>query len=46
MRADRWKESHPEAIREYRIEERRDAADRRQARRARRRLEAALKQTR
>ena len=41
LRADRWKEQHPEAVRTYRVEERRDAIDRRRARRARRRLLAA-----
>jgi hypothetical protein len=43
LRADRWKEQHPQAVREYRAEERRDAVDRRQVRRARRRLLAAKK---
>lgn len=38
LRADRWKEQHPEAIRTYRADERRDAIDRRQARRAQRRI--------
>ena len=38
MRADRWKEQHPEAVRTYRVEERRDAIDRRRARRAKQRL--------
>jgi transposase len=38
LRADRWKEQHPEAVRTYRVEERRDAVDRRRLRRARRRL--------
>jgi transposase len=38
---DAWKASHPEAIREYRVEERRDRADRKQARRARRRAVSA-----
>lgn len=38
LRADVWKQSHPEAIRQYRTEERRDAADRRRVRRARRRI--------
>jgi hypothetical protein len=33
-----WKLAHPEAIRAYRVDERRDAADRKQFRRARRRL--------
>jgi transposase len=37
---DVWKQSHPEAIREYRIEERRDKADRKQLHAARRRLAA------
>jgi hypothetical protein len=41
LRADRWKEQHPEAVRTYRVEERRDAVDRRRVRRARRRLLAA-----
>jgi hypothetical protein len=36
-----WKESHPEAIRHYRVEERRDAADRKRLRRARRRIQNA-----
>lgn len=39
LRADIWKQSHPECIRTYRQEERRDAADRRRLRRAGRRLE-------
>jgi transposase len=34
-----WKLRHPEAIRTYRVEERRDAADRKHVRRARRRLD-------
>lgn len=38
LRPDVWRESHPEAIRQYRVAERRDRADRKQARRARRRL--------
>ena len=33
-----WKEAHPESVREYRAEERRDRADRKRSRRARRRL--------
>lgn len=37
---DVWKRSHPEAIRQYRVEERRDKADRKQLRAARRRLAA------
>ena len=41
LRADRWKEQHPEAVRTYRVEERRDAVDRRRARRARRRMLAS-----
>jgi transposase len=39
LRPDIWKQSHPEAIREYRVEERRDRADRQRVRRASRRLE-------
>jgi len=35
---DRWKERHPEAIRQYRQEERRDKAERKQYRAAERRL--------
>jgi transposase len=38
LRADNWKQSHPEHIRTYRADERRDAADRRHYRRAQRRL--------
>ena len=41
LRADRWKEQHPEAVRTYRADERRDAVDRRRVRRATRRLHAA-----
>jgi transposase len=37
LRPDIWKESHPEAVRQYRAEERRDRADRKQRRRAHRR---------
>ena len=37
LRPDVWKESHGEAIRSYRTEERRDRADRKQLRRAQRR---------
>ena len=37
LRPDSWKESHPEAVRTYRTEERRDRADRKQLRRAQRR---------
>jgi hypothetical protein len=44
LRPDVWKESHPEAVRTYRTEERRDRADRKQFRRAqRRRLHAAAR---
>jgi hypothetical protein len=39
LRPDIWKQSHPEAVREYRAEERRDRADRKSARRAQRRIE-------
>jgi len=35
---DVWKQSHPEAIREYRVAERRDKAERKQVHAARRRL--------
>lgn len=38
MLPDVWKQSHPEAIRHYRQEERRDKADRKQLQAARRRL--------
>ena len=37
MRPDVWKQSHPEAVRVYRQEERRDRADAKRDRRARRR---------
>ena len=37
---DVWKQSHPEAIREYRVQERRDKAERKQVHAARRRLAA------
>jgi transposase len=37
LRPDVWREAHPEAIREYRLAERRDRADRKQYRRAARR---------
>lgn len=43
LRADRWKQRHPEAVRTYRVDERRDAIDRRQTRRARRRLTGSAK---
>lgn len=39
LRADVWKQSHPEAVRQYRADERRDQADRQRFRRARRRLD-------
>jgi len=38
LRPDVWRRAHPEAVREYRITERRDTSERRQFRRARRRL--------
>ena len=38
LRADVWKQSHPEAVRQYRTDERRDQADRQRFRRARRRM--------
>jgi transposase len=41
LRADIWKQSHPESVRTYRADERRDAADRRHYRRAQRRVTAA-----
>jgi transposase len=37
LRPDIWRQSHPESIRQYRVEERRDRADRKQRRRAARR---------
>ena len=37
LRPDTWRQAHPEAIREYRVTERRDRADRKQYRRAARR---------
>lgn len=37
---DVWKQSHPEAVRQYRVEERRDKAERKQLDAARRRLAA------
>ena len=40
LRADVWKLRHPDAVRAYRVEERRDAIDRRRLRHARRRLGA------
>jgi hypothetical protein len=38
LRADVWKQSHPDLVRTYRADERRDAADRRHYRRGKRRL--------
>jgi transposase len=38
LRADVWKRSHPEAVRQYRADERRDQADRQRFGRAQRRL--------
>lgn len=43
LRADIWKQRHSEAVRDYRVEERRDAIDRRNLRRARRRRLLASK---
>jgi transposase len=40
---DRWKLDHPEAVRQYRVEERRDKADRKQLEAARRRVLAGKK---
>lgn len=37
LRPDAWRQTHPEAIRQYRVSERRDRADRKQYRRASRR---------
>ena len=39
LRADRWAEAHPEAIRQYRVEEARYRADAKATRRARRKRE-------
>jgi transposase len=41
LRPDVWRAAHPEAVRHYRVEERRDKADRKQLRRATRRAQAA-----
>lgn len=41
LRPDRWAQAHPAAIRTYRQQERRDRADAKRVRRARRRLTAA-----
>jgi len=40
IRPDTWRQAHPEAIREYRVTERRDRAERKQHRRATRRRNA------
>ena len=45
MRADVWKAAHPEHVRTYRTEERRDAADRTRLRRAQRRIKDAEEAT-
>jgi hypothetical protein len=37
LRPDIWRQAHPESIRQYRVEERRDRADRKHRRRAHRR---------
>ena len=37
LRCDKWRDSHPDQIRHYRVEERRDKAERKQANRAARR---------
>ena len=42
LRPDAWRQMHPEAIREYRVTERRDRADRKQYRRATRRRTRAI----
>ncbi|MEI7702087.1 MAG: hypothetical protein WCK86_19985 [Planctomycetia bacterium] len=41
LRAGVWKQSHPEAVRTYRSDERRNAADRNRLTRAQRRLASA-----
>ncbi len=43
LRADIWKQSHPESVRTYRSEERRDTANRTKLTRAQRRLQNARK---
>ena len=43
LRADVWKQSHPEAVRTYRSDKRRDTADRNRLTRAQRRLANAKK---
>ncbi len=40
LRPDVWRQRHPEAIRQYRVQERRDRADRKQRRRATRRRQS------
>ena len=42
LRPDIWKQSHPESIRTYRAQERRDRAERKQRRRSRRRAHMLL----
>jgi hypothetical protein len=39
LRPDIWKQSHPEAVRTYRVQERRDRADRQRFHRTQRRIE-------
>ena len=39
LRPDLWKQSHPEAVRTYRVQERRDRADRQRFHRVQRRIE-------
>jgi transposase len=41
LRADVWKQSHPEYVRQYRVDERRDQADRQRVHRAERRLQTS-----
>ena len=45
LRADVWKQSHPQHVREYRADERRDAAERRRFQRATRRVAGKKPQT-
>ena len=40
LRPDVWRQSHPDFVRQYRVQERRDRADRKQRRRANRRRPA------
>lgn len=42
LRADRWKEAHPEAVRLYRVDERRDAIERKRVRHATRVLQQQI----